>query len=192
MLEVGTDKPQAALPSQSGATDGMLMNSPGELRVVVVQALALLVAGAVAGVLLNLLRSAPVAWIADRPYTILVPCPEQVGDAMPLEPGDARIVDGKSLVVDARTRPQFEAWHLPGAWFVQFDWLGPPVDEEVAQIARRIAESGARRLVVYGDGDDPDSGKQWARLMAGAKLKNVLYVRGGAPQLKRRVEESRR
>ena len=38
-------------------------------------------------------------------------------------------------------------------------------------------------MVVYGDGGDPDSGEQWAALLSGAGIKNVVFVKGGAPAL---------
>jgi hypothetical protein len=39
-------------------------------------------------------------------------------------------------------------------------------------------------VVVVGDGEDPDSGRELARELAGKGLKNMAYVTGGAPALK--------
>ena len=52
-------------------------------------------------------------------------------------------------------------------------------------IAREVARTGAKNVVVYGDGDDHDSGREWARMLAGARLKNIHYVLGGAPALRK-------
>jgi hypothetical protein len=38
-------------------------------------------------------------------------------------------------------------------------------------------------VVVFGDGGDPDSGEQLARELAGAGIRNVVFVAGGAPRL---------
>lgn len=154
------------------------------LRRGIVQGLVLAAGGIIVGLGINAVRPEPLPWVAREPYTILVPCPEQVGKAEALQPSDPQIRHSRSLVIDARTSEAFKEWHLPGAILVEFDWLGPPVDDEVKRTAERVAKSGAHRVIVYGDGDDPDSGREWARLISGAKLKNVFYVQGGAPALK--------
>jgi hypothetical protein len=150
-------------------------------------ALIVCIAGT-AGAVANLLRGeGRLAWIQRTPYDILVPCPEPVGDAGEMAPGDPLLEDPRSLVVDARTAAEYSAWHVPNAISIPFDWLGPPLDAEVKTVAQRVAASGATRVVVYGDGDDPDSGREWARLLAGARIRNVSYVKGGGPALVARM-----
>ena len=46
----------------------------------------------------------------------------------------------------------------------------------------------ARKVIVYGDGDDPDSGRQLADAISGKGVKNVFHVRGGADALKNRAQ----
>lgn len=131
----------------------------------------------------NAIRLEGIPLVQQEAYDILVPCPEPVGDPEQIAPDDARIRDGKSLVIDVRAKDEFASWHVQGARNQPFDWLGPPVDEEVKTVAKQVAASRAHRVVVYGDGDDPDSGREWAKLLSGARIKNVFYVSGGAPAL---------
>jgi rhodanese-related sulfurtransferase len=98
---------------------------------------------------------------------------------------DARIRDPLSLVLDVRSAEEYAVWHIPSAKNQPFDWLGPPVGSEVSALAKQVAASRAQRVIVYGDGDDPDSGKEWAKLLSGARIKSVYYVEGGAPGLMR-------
>ncbi len=131
----------------------------------------------------NTVRSEGIRLVQREAYDILVPCPEPVGDPEAMKADDARVKDGKSLLLDVRSKEEFETWRVEGARNQPFDWLGPPVDEEVKRVAKQVAASRAQRVIVYGDGDDPDSGKEWAKLLSGARIKNVFYVEGGAPAL---------
>jgi hypothetical protein len=128
----------------------------------------------------NAVRGDGIALVADQPYQILVPCPEPLGEVDPLAPAEALASDAESLLVDARDAAAFAAWHLPAARHVPFDWL----DQTPAATVDALAASGARRLIVYGDGAEPDSGRELARELAGRGLRNVYYVEGGAPALK--------
>ncbi len=149
-------------------------------------AIVILVSTVVA-LLVNVVRSEGIPLVQKEAYDILVPCPEPVGDPEQLEVGDPRIKDDKSLVLDVRLRDEFEQWHLNGARNQPFDWLGPPVDEEVKTVAKQVAASRAQRVIVYGDGDNPDSGQEWAKLLSGARIKNVFYIKGGAPSLNQKL-----
>lgn len=149
------------------------------LRRVIIRMVFLVGLFALVGVGVNLLRPSPLAWVADTPYDTLVPCPEGLGHADELKPGDPLLSVADSMVVDARAAAAFTAWHYPRATSVPFDYLEPPP----ADMVRAILKSGARRVIVYGDGDDPDSGIELARELAGQGVRNVFYVAGGAPAL---------
>ena len=131
----------------------------------------------------NAIRSDGIKLVQEEEYDILVPCPEPVGDPEEIEANDPRVGAKTSLLLDVRSKEEFAAWHADGARNQPFDWLGPPVDAEVQVVARQVAASKAQRVVVYGDGDDPDSGREWAKLLSGARIKNVFFVKGGAPAL---------
>lgn len=129
------------------------------------------------GLLVNIVRTDGIPLVADKEYEILVPCPEPLGEVFPLEP--AELAEEGTLVVDAREAEEFSEWHWPDARNVPFDFLEPVSSETVAEMIR----SKARRIAVYGDGEDPDSGRELARELAGRGARNVYYVPGGAPRL---------
>ncbi|HNZ21629.1 MAG TPA: rhodanese-like domain-containing protein [Polyangiaceae bacterium] len=155
----------------------------GVLREIVRDAVIVTALSALVAVGVNALREEGIRWVQQEEYDILVPCPEPVGEPEVMKGDDARMSDGKSLLLDVRSKQEYDAWHVSGARSQPFDWLGPPVDEEVKTVAKQVAASRAQRVIVYGDGDDPDSGKEWAKLLSGANIKNVFYVEGGAPSL---------
>lgn len=141
------------------------------------------VGSTVVALVFNAARAEGIPLVQKEDYEILVPCPEPVGDPEVMNADDARIKDSRSLVLDVRSKEEFESWHVENSRNQPFDWLGPPVDEEVKTVAKQVAASRAQRVVVYGDGDNPDSGQEWAKLLSGARIKNVFYVKGGAPAL---------
>ena len=155
---------------------------------ILLDAVLVVVAASLVGFAVNALRpSGSIPFIQTKPYDIVVPCPEPVGDAQPMAPDDRRLLERSTLIIDAQAKTDFDVYHLPQAINIPFDWLGPPVEKEVKEVAQRIARSKAWLVVVVGDGDDPDSGREWARLLAGGGLKNVYYVTGGAVALRARL-----
>jgi rhodanese-related sulfurtransferase len=126
----------------------------------------------------------PIPLIAKRAYDILVPCPEPGGKVDPLAAKDPRVRAADSFRVDARDKDDFASWHLPGAMNVTYDYLDPTPKAQIQKLAKAAARSKAKRVVVYGDGDNPDSGEQLGKELSGSGIKNVFYVRGGAPALR--------
>jgi hypothetical protein len=138
------------------------------------------IACAVIGVTFNALRRNGIALIQQRDYQILVPCPVAEGYAQAIEAGSLAPGDPRILVIDARAVDDYRQWHFRGAINAVFDYL-EPIEPSVIQ---KIASSGAQRVVVYGDGCDPDSGEQLAKELAGKGIRNVAFVRGGINRLK--------
>jgi rhodanese-related sulfurtransferase len=145
---------------------------------------AILVTALSAGLALayNALRPAgKIPLVADKPYEILVPCPEHVGKpARALGPDGLRVEEQGLALIDARDKESYDEWHLPGAISIPFDYLEPKPEE------KKVLRTHARKVVVYGDGENPDSGEQLAHAISGKGVKNVFFVKGGAPALRRK------
>jgi hypothetical protein len=153
---------------------------PGDsLRVALRDALLIVLGCALAGTVVNALRPSGIPLVQKTAYDILVPCPEGSGNVQPLSVREAMLADPRNLWVDARGPAEHRRWHPTGARNVPFDYLEPTCADEV----RFIAASGASGVVVFGDGQDPDSGEQLARELAGRGIRNVRFVQGGAPAL---------
>ena len=153
------------------------------------EALLIAVGCAVLAVLVNAVHPRGIPLVAERAYEVLVPCPEPGGEASPVEPGDPLLEAETTFVVDARSRVEAESWRFRDALNIPYDYLDPTPDEVLEDLAQSLARSRARQVVVYGDGDDPDSGQQLAREIAGRGIKNVGFVRGGAPALERQAAQ---
>ncbi len=133
---------------------------------------------------INLVHPKAIPLVAKRAYDILVPCPEPGGKVDVLAPQDPRARAADTFRVDARDREAFAVWHLPGAMNVTYDYLDPTPKAQLQALARAAARSKAKRVVVYGDGDNPDTGEQLGKELSGSGIKNVFYVEGGAPALR--------
>jgi hypothetical protein len=155
---------------------------PGILRSLL-EALAIAVVFSAIALLFNSMRSSGLPLIAKTPYQILVPCPEPGGPVEAVQPSDFAVLDERTYLVDARSRDEWQQWHLETAVNLEYDWLDPVAEEDLLELARNIASSGAQRVVVYGDGGNPDSGEFLGKEISGRGIKNVHYVTGGAPAL---------
>ena len=152
-------------------------------RRTVLEALLVVLGCAAFAFAFNALRpSGGIPVIAKEPYSLLVPCPVLGGEAKALLTGDPLIADGATALVDAREKADFDAWRLPNARCIPFDYIESVHESHV----QALLKSGAARIVVYGDGQDPDSGQELAKELAGHGLREVYYVEGGAPALRGR------
>jgi hypothetical protein len=152
-------------------------------RQVARDALIIVVASSAVGMVVNLFHPNQIPWIAEEEYETLVPCPVSGGPVEPLEPSDAALKGSAIFFVDARPAEAFTGFHAQGAVNVPYDYLDPTPKEVLEKLARDIARSGAQRVVVYGDGEDPDTGEELGKEISGFGIKNVHFVRGGAPAL---------
>lgn len=130
----------------------------------------------------NAIRSTgAIALVAEEEYQVLVPCPEHEGK--PAEAAAAATVklgEEGVLMVDARDVAKGQ-WSVAGAVSIPYDFLEPTSPE----ILRKVLDSRAKRVVVFGDGDNPDTGEQLASELSGHGIRNVVFVQGGAPALKK-------
>jgi hypothetical protein len=156
-----------------------LQTNVGRSSLILRDAALVVVGCALVGLSVNAVRPDGLAWVQGEEYEILVPCSETSGEVERLQRDDPRLLSEATLLVDARSRAEYDAWHLPRAISVVFDYLEPTS----AAVLRQIAASGAHHVVVYGDGGDPDSGEQLGRELSGKGIKNVGFVAGGAPAL---------
>lgn len=171
----GIDKPD------SNQSDGpRLVES---LRIGLRDAIAITVACALFALAFNALRSNGIALVQQSEYQILVPCPVTEGTVEAVSANALESETARTLVIDARAPVDYKTWHFAGAVNVSYDYLEPTVPETI----KTIASSGAKRVVIYGDGDNPDSGKQLAKEIAGKGIRNIAYIKGGARSLREKA-----
>jgi rhodanese-related sulfurtransferase len=145
------------------------------------EAAAVALIGAVTALLFNALRPDGLSLVAHTPYQTLVPCPEPGGPVEGLDASAADIHSPQSFLIDARSRNEFEIGHHERAINIPYDWLDPVQEEILDELASSVAASGAARVIVYGDGGRPDSGEYLGKEISGRGIKNVYFIRGGAP-----------
>lgn len=165
------------VPGQGAA---VLLDGLGE---VFRDALLVTLVASVVGLFANLVHPGRIPFFAEREYSVLVPCPEPGGAVMMMRADDPLLAVQETFLVDARSEGEYARWKLRGAVNVPFDYLDPTPRVVVENLAHRAASSRAQRVVVYGDGDEPDSGEQLGKEISGRGIKNVLFVLGGAPAL---------
>ena len=181
------DKPKFSSTARDSSAATEAKHGPSRA---VRDATIVVLAAAAIGVVSNLVRhKEKLSWIQATPYDLLVPCAEPVGQAQIIQASSPLVLDRTSLVIDARATSDYAEWHIEHAINVPFDWLGPPVQDDVTRVTQTITRSNAKRVIVYGDGDNPDSGREWARLLSGGGIRNVSFIDGGAPAFRQRFKE---
>lgn len=138
------------------------------------------------GIVVNIFHPESIDFFAKEQYEILVPCPEPGGEVNSVKANDPILLKSDSFVVDARSSEEYRNWHFGPAVNIPYDYLEPTPAATVQQLAKGIAKSGAKRVLVYGDGDQPDTGEQLGKEISGNGIKNVFFICGGAPLLKAR------
>ncbi|MBW1881647.1 MAG: rhodanese-like domain-containing protein [Deltaproteobacteria bacterium] len=137
------------------------------------------------GVGTNAVQREGIPVIAKEAYHILVPCPVEGGEVLPLRADEVRWGGTKDLVIDARPATQAAQWPTPGARNVPYDFLDPIDDATVADLVSRPVE----RIVVVGDGLAPDSGREMGAELSGRGVRNVHYVEGGWKAARKHLDE---
>jgi rhodanese-related sulfurtransferase len=133
------------------------------------------------GVVVNILRPQPLAWVATVPYEVFVPCPEILGDSIAVEPSLPLLTDAGILWIDARSKDEYDIWHIKNAVNIPFDYLEPVDDKHVSF----ILNSGAKRIIIYGDGGKPDSGNELGAELSGKGIRNIHHIEGGSVALQK-------
>lgn len=161
----------------------------GSFGYMLYEAAVVVLASSVIALTFNAVRPDGLPPVARSPYQTLVPCPEPGGPVEALDDWSPGIRSSRAFLIDARSREEFDDRHLPGALSVPYDWLDPVSGDVLAELAGSVAASGATRVVVYGDGGRPDSGEHLGKELSGRGIKNVFYIRGGAPVVLRAETE---
>jgi len=138
-------------------------------------AILIALAASLIGAIFNALRPSGLDWVAGSDYQILVPCPEPMGDAAPLPLAEAKDAKAPDALIDARDPEAYSKGHLSGAQNIPYDFLSPVSRQDV----ERLVAARFRRVIVYGSGDEPDTGKLLAGELAAAGIKNVFFIEGG-------------
>ena len=86
------------------------------------------------------------------------------------------LADGSAIVLDTRTRLEFEAGHIPGARA-----LGVPPDQQVGAVERLVRGDKAVALVLYCNGPYCQASRRLAERLAGAGFTNVRRYQLGMP-----------
>ncbi|NMB77123.1 MAG: rhodanese-like domain-containing protein [Myxococcales bacterium] len=156
------------------------MNALNQGWVALRDAVIITLIAVVVGLLSNELREDGIPLVQQTEYQILVPCPETVGEAPALPPDDPALREPGTLLIDARPAADFSKDHMEKSRNVPYDYLMPTDPSAVTDILK----SGARRVVVIGDGSDPDPGEHLAKELSGKGIRNVYFVRGGLPAIR--------
>jgi hypothetical protein len=136
-----------------------------------------------AAIATNAARSKPLPWIQHEPHAVLVPCPETTGEVTQVAVWNVDLESPDTLLLDARPTADVKAAPLPrtGTRVLQvpYDYLEPTPPAAL----ERIAATGAAKVVVVGDGLDPDCGMELAKELSGKGIRNVQYLPGGPAAL---------
>ncbi len=131
-------------------------------------------------IIINFFHPHRLPLFANKPFEIYVPCPDTTGEVKEISYEDFQEIKESAIIIDARDREEFEKWHLDQAENIEYDYLNPVCPLKI----KEILSKKKLNVVVYGDGEEPDSGKELAKELASKGIKNVFYIKGGIKSLK--------
>jgi hypothetical protein len=140
-------------------------------------------AAAVIAMVVNLFHPERIPCFAEKEYEILVPCPEPGGEVIRVEATSPLLRSPETFIVDARPKEAFAKWRFREARNLTYDYLDPTPKALIEDLAKAIASSRAKQVLVYGDGDEPDTGEQLGKEISGHGIKNVHFLKGGVKAL---------
>lgn len=149
------------------------------------EAVLIVAAASAIALVVNIFHPERIPWFAAENYETMVPCPIKEGHVTVLKATTAELSHAGVLVVDAREKMEYDQWHYPNALLLTYDFLDPIPEEKIQAMAKRIASERATRVIVYGDGAAPDTGKLLGIDISAAGINNVFYIKGGATSLKK-------
>lgn len=132
-------------------------------------------------VIVNFIHPNRIPLISEKPYETLVPCPDSTGHIEEVSYSEIKGRLNEALVIDARAAEDFDKWHIDGSINIPYDYLSPVCPLKI----KEIIKSKKKYVVVYGDGEEPDSGRELAKELATRGVKNVHYIRGGIKEIER-------
>lgn len=131
------------------------------------------------GVLAMFVHPNAIPFVASEAYETMVPCPVPGGDV--LEISSAKLKASQNVfVVDARNEADYATWHYKNAVLLTYDYLDPIPEDALKNLTTAIARTRAQKVVVYGDGGNPDTGELLGKDISGSGIKNVYFLKGGA------------
>lgn len=159
------------------------------IRKSLLEAAIITFAVSIAALLINFFHPNRIPFIASEEYETMVPCPVQEGHVTAIDAAKIQSAEKGALFIDAREESDYQHWHFPGALRLTYDFLDPIPEADLQNMAKRIAAERATRLIVYGDGANPDTGKLLGIDISASGINNVFYVKGGAVALKNATSE---
>ncbi|MGC9042974.1 MAG: rhodanese-like domain-containing protein [Myxococcota bacterium] len=135
----------------------------------------------ISSVIINFIHPHRIPFFATRHYEIYVPCPDTKGEIKEITVDEFLKMESESIIVDARSRADYEKWHFKDAINIEYDFLTPVCPIKI----KEIINQKRRYVLVYGDGGEPDSGKELAKELATNGINNVFFLKGGVKELNR-------
>ncbi|MBN2802729.1 MAG: rhodanese-like domain-containing protein [Deltaproteobacteria bacterium] len=158
------------------------LSKSSTLRRSFVEAVIIALIGSILGIAVSFVHPRGIPLVEDEPYEIIVPCKVPGGKVKPVDPSILKA--DKVFIVDARSKEEFDLWHPQNASLLTYDFLDAVSQEDLTNLANSIVKARALKVVVYGDGSNPDTGELLGKEISGRGIKNVYFIKGGIDTLK--------